>query len=117
MARRLRAAGGRAAFTREVIRWELERVRADAAGPEPSPLERVLADRAALGWGKTSAGRAGERAAAGGERAQRQGRRPDAATGAGDPDGQPNAPSSRQRRPERPKSACNTEGSGRAPFS
>jgi len=38
------------AFTREGIRRELERVRADAAGPAPSPLERVLADRVALCW-------------------------------------------------------------------
>jgi len=38
------------AFTREGIRRELERVRTDAAGPTPSPLERVLADRVALCW-------------------------------------------------------------------
>lgn len=37
-------------FTREGIRRELERVRRDAAGAEPSPVERMLADRIALSW-------------------------------------------------------------------
>ncbi len=37
-------------FTREAIRRELERVRDDAAGQDPSPLERLLADRVAICW-------------------------------------------------------------------
>jgi len=42
-------ASGRA-FTREGLRRDLERVRAEAAGPQPTPLERLLADRVALCW-------------------------------------------------------------------
>ncbi len=37
-------------FTREAIRREMERVRRDAAGEQPSPLERLLAHRVALCW-------------------------------------------------------------------
>jgi len=37
-------------FTRQAIRRELERVRRTAAGADPSPIERLLADRVALCW-------------------------------------------------------------------
>lgn len=37
-------------FTRAAIRRELERVRRDAAGENPRPLERLLANRVALCW-------------------------------------------------------------------
>ncbi len=37
-------------FSREAIRRELERVRRDAAGEDPSPMERLLAHRVALCW-------------------------------------------------------------------
>ena len=37
-------------FTREGLRRDLERVRREPAGPDPTPIERVLADRVALCW-------------------------------------------------------------------
>ncbi len=37
-------------FTREAIRRELERVRRDAAGADPAPIDAMLADRVALCW-------------------------------------------------------------------
>jgi hypothetical protein len=35
---------------REAVRRKVERVQADLAGPDPTPLERLLAERAALCW-------------------------------------------------------------------
>jgi hypothetical protein len=35
---------------REAVRRKVEAVQADLAGPDPTPLERLLAERAALCW-------------------------------------------------------------------
>jgi hypothetical protein len=37
-------------MSQEAIRIQLDRLRAELAGPDPMPVERLLADRVALGW-------------------------------------------------------------------
>ena len=37
-------------FTREAMRRDLARLRRELAGPEPTPLERLLVDRIVVGW-------------------------------------------------------------------
>lgn len=44
-----RIAGG-CLFTREALPRQVEAMRRELAGPRPSPIERLLADRAALSW-------------------------------------------------------------------
>jgi hypothetical protein len=46
----LRAATGKNHLFREASERKLTRMRAELAGPNPSPLERLLADRIALCW-------------------------------------------------------------------
>ena len=46
----LAPAGPSGAFTREATRRELGRLRREVAGADPSPLERLLADRVAMCW-------------------------------------------------------------------
>lgn len=43
-------AAGEDVVIREAMYRELEAIRADLAGPDPTPIERLLADRAALCW-------------------------------------------------------------------
>ena len=46
----VRTAAGSNAVATEAITRRLDAVRRDAAGPNPTALERLLADRVALGW-------------------------------------------------------------------
>jgi len=46
----VRTAAGSNAVAKEAITRRLDAVRRDAAGPHPTALERLLADRVALGW-------------------------------------------------------------------
>ena len=46
----VRLVAGPNTVTKEAIRKKLDALRRDVAGPAPSPLERLLADRVALGW-------------------------------------------------------------------
>ena len=44
-----KAAGKNLAFTEAIVR-KLELLRAEVAGPDPTPVERLLAERVAAGW-------------------------------------------------------------------
>ena len=46
----VRAAAGRNTVAKDAIFRRLDGLRREVAGPAPSPLERLLADRVALGW-------------------------------------------------------------------
>jgi hypothetical protein len=43
-------AGGKHDFRRQCVAGQLDRVRAELEGPDPSPIERLLAERASLCW-------------------------------------------------------------------
>lgn len=45
-----KAAGAKEIFTKEAIARHLERMLDELAGPSPTPIERLLAERAALCW-------------------------------------------------------------------
>jgi hypothetical protein len=42
--------GGKNVFAKEAAKQKLARVRADLEGPNPTPIERLLAERASLCW-------------------------------------------------------------------
>src|SRR6185437_6418387 len=44
------ATGGTAALSAELMRRKIDALRAELAGPNPTPLERILAERVALCW-------------------------------------------------------------------
>ncbi len=46
----VRLVAGPNTVTKEALRRKLDELRRDAAGPAPSPLERLLSDRIVLGW-------------------------------------------------------------------
>jgi len=46
----VRAAAGTNAVAKDAITRRLDALRREVAGPRPTPLERLLADRVALGW-------------------------------------------------------------------
>ncbi len=46
----MRLVAGPNTVAKEAIRKKLDALRRDVAGPAPSPLELLLADRVALGW-------------------------------------------------------------------
>ncbi len=46
----VRLVAGPNTVAKEAIRKQLDTLRRDVAGPAPSPLERLLADRVVLGW-------------------------------------------------------------------
>src|SRR5262245_59089086 len=46
----IQKAAGKNILAQEAIRQKLDRVRSDLEGPNPAPIERLLAERASLSW-------------------------------------------------------------------